>query len=425
MVVAALWAGALGCSSSSSSGPSTHDGGADGSRDAGKRRDSGRVDSGRVDSRADSRPLGQPDASPDVLDGGCALSSTCHACLATDPANCGTCGNSCGAGGSCSGGFCARVLATGQAASPNVVEDIVIDDDSVYWIPATGGASGGRVVSVPKAGGTITTLASGVALPEGLAQDSSYVYFVSHNVGVERVAKTGGPSTQLLQDGVSGVDPDDFPEFWLLVASPDLYYVGGQGTGVYEMPIGGGDPTPLTTSAGLLGAPGTGYYAVAVDDAGVYYDTVSQIVIVDRAANLQIGVVPGSSPTAGDRFGPTLAIDDASIYFISNVLSDAGIASSLMKVAKGADGGAPALITSDSVGFDDGPIVVDDTSVYWSHTTGASGLDGVVLSVPKGGGSVVTVATGCAAQCPFAVDATTIYWPTSDGKIRSDRKQPL
>jgi hypothetical protein len=326
--------------------------------------------------------------------------------------------------GSCTDGMCTTTLASGQGTEPNVVLDLVIDDTNVYWIPGGGGASG-SVVSVPKAGGTVTTLASGIELAQGLAEDTDNLYFVSHNVGIERIAKAGGAKTVLLQDGT--LDAGVFPEFWLLVAHPDIYYVGGLNTDVYDLVLdGGGIPVTVATAGGILGAPGTGYNALAVDDAGVYYDTSSQIVILDRATHQPVGAVPGSSPTAGNRFGPTIAIDEASIYYVSNVVADGGTASSIVKAGKGASdgGGIATVITSDSVLFDDGPIVVDATNVYWSHLVDPATFTGAVLSVPKAGGTVVTVATDCYDHCPFAVDATSIYWAASDGTIRSAPKTP-
>jgi len=360
------------------------------------------------------------DSSVAPVDAGCSLSPTCNACLATDPNNCGTCGISCGTGGTCANGMCTQVLASGQGTAPNAVSDLIIDTNNIYWMPAAGSAGNGSIFSIPKTGGTITTVVSGISAPEGLTQDDTSLYFISHYVGIKQVAKTGGATTQLLQDGV--LDGGLYPEFWLLRSSPDLYYVGGLASNIFDLVLDGGTgvPTSVMSATGLLGAPGTGYNAFAVDDGGLYYDTTSQIVSVSRATNAPIAMVPGSSATAGDRFGPTIAIDDTSIYYISNVEQDGALVSTVMSAPK--TGGTATTITSDSVTFDDGPIVVDGTSVYWSHLIDPATRTSAVVGVAKSGGSVVTISSGCSVNCPFAVDATSVYWPASDGTIRSGPK---
>jgi hypothetical protein len=399
------------CSSSGPAASPQREAGVDAAVDAPRAKDA------RADAKKES---GAVDARIDATEAGCTRSGTCNACLATDPENCGSCGRSCGAGGTCAQGICTAVLASGQGSAPNVVDDLIIDSDTVYWIPATSGASNGAVLSVPKAGGAISTLASGIAQPEGLTQDATNLYFVSHDVGIERVAKTGGPRTTLLADGT--LDGGVFPEFWLLLANRDLFYVGGMSTGIYDLSLdgvgtdGGGVPIPIATTAGVLGAPGTGYNALSVDDAGVYYDTTAQIIALNRATTQVATTVQGSSPTAGDRFGPTIAIDDLFIYYISNVQGDGGVVSSLMKSPKA--GGAPTLITTTSVAFNDGPIFVNASNVYWSHLTDPAAMTSDVVGISKTGGAVQTIATGCYVNCPFAIDATSVYWPGNDGKIR-------
>jgi hypothetical protein len=399
--------GGLGCSSSSSQAEPPHDGG-------------GSDATHPKDARAAKDGASPDDAGTDVHEAGCALDPTCHACLATDPDNCGTCGHSCGAGGSCSGGLCTRILATGQGTAPNTIQDLIIDDDRIYWIPTNTDPSSGGVVSVAKAGGALSTVISGVVQPQGLTQDTDTLYFVSHTVGIEKVAKTGGAQTRLLSDGT--LDAGLFPEFALVLSAPDLYYVGGQTTGIYDLVLGGsGVPVVVTTTSGIIGAPGTGYNAVAVDTSHIYYDSTSQIVILDRTTYAQVGVVPGSAAT-GDNFGPTLAIDDTSIYYIANTTVDGGISSAVMRAPIA--GGVASLITSSSVSFNDGPMAVDANNVYWSHQVNVASQATEVVSIPKAGGTLQTIATGCYGHCPFAVDAANVYWPSADGTIRTSPTSP-
>ncbi len=65
------------------------------------------------------------------------------------------------------------------------------------------------------------------------------------------------------------------------------------------------------------------------------------------------------------------------------------------------------LATSGSIGG----IAVDAANVYYTVSTqNGSGTDGLVRSVPIGGGAPVTLASGLAFPVSIAVDATTVYW---------------
>jgi hypothetical protein len=84
----------------------------------------------------------------------------------------------------------------------------------------------------------------------------------------------------------------------------------------------------------------------------------------------------------------------------------------------GADGGGSGV---DVTRLAAGPgnavaIAIDATNVYWA-TQADQNDDGTIMSVPIGGGAVITLATG---QDPvgLAVDATTVYW-TSNSQVLS------
>lgn len=84
--------------------------------------------------------------------------------------------------------------------------------------------------------------------------------------------------------------------------------------------------------------------------------------------------------------------------------------------AGGAGGGAgPELLYS--VGFEINPwaIAVDADTVY---ITDAQGPDGKVISVPKSGGPHTVLAAGLYLPSPLAVDATDVYFLTSDALLK-------
>lgn len=75
-------------------------------------------------------------------------------------------------------------------------------------------------------------------------------------------------------------------------------------------------------------------------------------------------------------------------------------------------GGTPVtLVSSDDTGISD--IAIDATTLYWLT---AHGQDGTVMKAPLNGGPPTTLATGQYGPHAMALDADSVYW-TNNGKV--------
>lgn len=85
-------------------------------------------------------------------------------------------------------GLAARKVVATIDVPPSWRGDITLDGDYVYW---TTGTEGGSVQRAKKDGtGTVDTLASGLAIPIGIAVDEGHVYWAENGAGkIMRVAK--------------------------------------------------------------------------------------------------------------------------------------------------------------------------------------------------------------------------------------------
>lgn len=288
------------------------------------------------------------------------------------------------------------VLVEGQDGVPQV---LVVDATSVYWT----NDNIGTVMKVPLGGGSPKTLVAGQSRPFDLAVDSTNVYWANYDDGtLMTMALDGGSSTTLVSDQSS-------PIVAIAIDATNVYWAN-EFHSVGKVPLAGGTPTTL--------ASGDFHpLAIAIDAAHLYWTNIDSSggvtvmkVPLGGGTVTTIASSPLSAKTLGERIfqavlehperdaAMVIAIDATSIYWTSGV--------AVMTVPLG--GGTPTTLAS---GYRAQAIAIDATSIYWTEW-GVHG-DGAVMKLPLHGGKVTTLASGQRYPKAIAVDASSVYWTSS------------
>jgi hypothetical protein len=144
--------------------------------------------------------------------------------------------------------------------------EVLLDDDTVYWIDA-GSSSDGAVMKAPKAGGAPVVLADKLRRPRALALDAGNVYWLQSRLidpggdrdSVSRIAKAGGAVTTLIdnQTGASALGVDERNVYWATMFSGEIFGLPR---------AGGGEPVVISDKQ-------NGPSAMAVDRSGIFWTT--------------------------------------------------------------------------------------------------------------------------------------------------------
>ena len=292
--------------------------------------------------------------------------------------------------------------ATIVADIPSFPKKLTVDETNIYWIDAGSYVvEDGEVNLIPKNGGSMTTLASGLLDPKDILLDSENVFWAESDGLIGRIKKvpiSGGTVTTL-------IDEVDSPII-VTVNGPDIYWIEGgararlDGFGrIAKMPINGGSDN--TIISGIIRNMSLGWEGMPItaDNTNVYF--------ADRKTIKKVSHNGGpveKLAIAGDYI-EDLTTDGINVYWIDK--------SPMIRIAKVSINGGPKEILSHEVVGPSGRIIVNNGYVYWmAHYD-------TIAKVPIDGGLTEIVASDLPFLADFTVDDAYAYFSEWDtGRIR-------
>jgi hypothetical protein len=280
-------------------------------------------------------------------------------------------------------------IATGRS-SPSW---IVVDGTSVYWSEdgAAGTAASPNAVMKAATDGTgLTVLHADTGFPQGVAFDGTYVYFVrslqppdsgvSTGVEIDRIAKTGDPTTFAAvyrqSAGILG---------GLAVDASNAYFAVG--SGVLSVP-----KTATLGTATKVGPNFGTAWEIAVDGTLLYVGDTARSPPV-TALDVTNGVIAWS---AGTGSGLGVSFDAAYVFWTSGT--------GVSRASKG--GGSATALAACATECD--AVVSDDVGVAWATL-------GDVTESALDGTQARTIASGFAGIHHAAIDPTDVYFTDTIG----------
>jgi len=313
-----------------------------------------------------------------------------------------------------------------RIATVKLVSDIVVKEGYVYFgdfddepSPATGH---GHLSKVRAAGGAATVIARQEVTdqlgiyPSALAVDGTHVYWADSGL-TARVLKTpiaGGATVELWKDA-------DCTLWGSLALEGDNLYTlercAQTGANLIRVPTGGSDAKTVGSGTGGAWTPGalganSNWRGLAVGGGLAYWSNPGGSVVSFPLAGGDQATLVAS---AFDVSGPSsVVLSGDHLFFVQNdfMLQKRG---AVLSVALGTPG-ATRIADKQNI-EEDTALALDETSVYWA-------VDDAIMSVPRAGGTAVTVASSLGNPRALAVDGSCVYWTEKTGGVWRVRKQP-
>ena len=302
-----------------------------------------------------------------------------------------------GGAAGCGGGCSSEVLLRDQVAP----WQIAFDDDSLY---ITNQVAEGSIVSVLKDGGGATVLAAKEASPEGIAVDTTAVYWAAGGA-IRRVAKSSPGTASTFAAAVR-------PTTLLWNAGRLYWFDTNNDTVVSCSATNGGAPAAFmgyqTGGVGLAGSANNVYWTAGL--AKGYVATCPTC----GASNQ-----PPTYVATGISFPQGIAFNGDGLFFAVGSDTNGFVVGA--SATPGADAAAPLPHLADN---QNRPFAVaaDGQHVYFTVRGSLGGKDGAVMRVGKDGSNLTPLATGLTNPAWLALDGAFVYWTSPDeGTVRRTR----